>query len=162
MRISDHRKKLWLGNDSAEGQRRYLALRKEMRKYVVNTKLYDKKDFGAEQWQQFTCHLVNLKILEPVRSYLTGAPSEDNNRYRVALDKIMIDVLKKMRGSFKRIFGYYPTHGEDIDPSVLRLEDSDKNNVEGDENDASEFSGTTLSQTPALKRPHGHKLISAY
>src|SRR5262245_23329632 len=116
LKISDHKKNLWLGDDTPEGKRRYLTLHKEMRKHVISVKLYDKKDFGADQWQHFTNHLINLKILSPVRTYLTGDPSPDNNQYRVALDKIMIDVLKKMRGSFKRVYGVAPTRGLEIDP----------------------------------------------
>lgn len=152
LKISDHKKKLWLGDDTPEGKRRYLMLRKEMRKHVISVKLYDKKDFGADQWQQFTNHLISLKILTPVRAYLTGDPSPDNDQYRAALDKIMIDVLKKMRGSFKRVYGIPPTRGLAIDPGALKVEDDDEDEPEEDENCSSDHTAVPAPATPAPKR----------
>lgn len=149
LKISDHKKKLWLDDNTNEGQRRYLLLRKEMRKYVIRVKVYDKKDFGATQWAQFTKHLTNLKILDPVRAYLTEDPSEYNLEYRTALDKIMIDVLKKMRGSFKRIYGRAPECGEEIDPSALRIDDDGD---DGEEDEIESDKPATVVKTPAKRR----------
>jgi hypothetical protein len=47
---------------------------------------------------------------------------------------------------------------EEINPSALKLEDSDEDGAGGDENDTSESPGTTMPKTPALKRPRDREL----
>jgi hypothetical protein len=161
MKISEYRLKLWMGFDK-EGKRRYKVVRHEMRRYVTKVKLYCKTEYGKQQWTDFVTELINLQALAPVRPYFQGPETEDNKPYRVALDKIMTDVMKKMRGGFKKIHGRYPQMNEDIDPSALKLDEEDRedNDEDGGDEEEDNTEPFTYPKTPrGQKRERPSKFV---